>query len=129
MTTRKQKIREQFRRTVFERDEYRCVTCGKQSAPDRAEDELDAHHITPRHLMPAGGYVAQNGVSLCKRSCHSIAERQLEYQDVLPPLTLGDPWYKYTPKALYEAIGSTYEEAFETSTWLALKALRGDDNG
>ena len=45
--------------TVFVRDGYACRTCGFASTPRRAEDELDAHHITDRNEMPNGGYVAE----------------------------------------------------------------------
>ena len=57
----KKSIRETFRNAVFERDGYRCVMCGKTSK----EVKLDAHHIEDRHGMPNGGYVPENGISLC----------------------------------------------------------------
>lgn len=117
MTTRKQQVRAEFRKAVFARDLYRCVTCGFQSIPERVEEELDAHHITPRELMPGGGYVVGNGVSLCRRTCHHIAELELKREPVLAP-PKSDYFRKYTAAGLYEAIGSSYAKAFEASTWL-----------
>jgi hypothetical protein len=55
--------------------------------------------------MPNGGYVPENGISLCKvdENCHLKAERC-------------EPGYD--PGALYERIGSSYEAAFEASEGL-----------
>lgn len=66
MSANKKLIREQFRKDVFERDGNKCRVCG-------STDQLDAHHITDRSLMPKGGYVKENGVTLCA-SCHKKAE-------------------------------------------------------
>ena len=51
----KQKVREDFRNSVFERDGHKCKICG-------SNDKLDAHHITDRNEMPNGGYVKENGI-------------------------------------------------------------------
>jgi rubredoxin len=131
--TRKREIRRQFRDAVFERDGYRCVVCGFESSPEQAEHELDAHHITPREDLPNGGYVAENGVSLCDPSktgkplahgCHYKAEQ------ILLRLSRGwtpgaglpkhpEDWqYECTPEALYKAIGSSHEKAMEASRYL-----------
>jgi hypothetical protein len=131
--TRKKEMRRKFREAVFERDGYRCVVCGFESSPERAEHELDAHHISPRENMPHGGYVKENGVSLCDPSktgkplahgCHYRAEQIL--------LRISEGWergvglpehpedyeYAYLPEALYEAIGSSYEAAVRASEFL-----------
>ena len=63
---RKKQIREEFRNAVFERDGNRCRKCGSAG-------KLDAHHITDRKEMPNGGYVLENGISLCE-PCHEKAE-------------------------------------------------------
>ena len=65
-----------FRKAVFTRDRFRCKKCGYQSTPDKAEEELDSHHIISRDDMPHGGYVKENGISLCKvgENCHLKAE-------------------------------------------------------
>jgi hypothetical protein len=44
-----------------------------RASPGTKLVELDAHHITDRNKMPEGGYVADNGISLCA-SCHCLAE-------------------------------------------------------
>jgi hypothetical protein len=101
MSQRKKLIRQQFRNAVFGRDAFACVGCGFQSSPDRAEDELDAHHITDRHDMPNGGYVAENGVSLCAE-CHVKAEAFHRGEETPPG---------FAPRELYERIGSDEETA------------------
>jgi 5-methylcytosine-specific restriction endonuclease McrA len=53
----KKQIREKFHKGVFERDHYKCVICKKKA--------VDAHHIIDRSLFPDGGYILDNGVSLC----------------------------------------------------------------
>lgn len=61
MSLTKKKIRAAFRDTVFARDAFRCRVCkwGEELSV------LDAHHITDRNLMPGGGYVKENGITLC----------------------------------------------------------------
>lgn len=125
-------MRRKFREAVFKRDGYRCVVCGFESSPERVDHELDAHHITPREEMPNGGYVKENGVSLCDPSktgkplahgCHYMAEQHLltlsvqgDFQRVI--YKPHESMYPYTPQALYEAIGSSYEKAVEASEYL-----------
>ena len=122
--TRKQKIRAAFRDAVFKRDGYRCVVCGFQSSPERVEQDLDAHHITPRELMPGGGYVVENGVSLCGRNrkssakgCHGAAELALQFPACG---TKGSKnfLYRFSPPQLYEKIGSSRERAEAASVYL-----------
>jgi hypothetical protein len=60
--------RNEFRRSVFERDGYRCVNCGKEAA--------DVHHIIERRLWSDGGYYLDNGASLCG-DCHILAEQTI----------------------------------------------------
>ena len=106
----KKEIRAAFRRAVFERDGYRCVTCKSPGRDRQGGDEhtryhstgvlLDAHHITSRKLMPNGGYVPENGISVCD-TCHAKAEA-----DCLPG---------FTPDDLYAKIGSSYQDALEAS--------------
>jgi predicted restriction endonuclease len=99
MSTKKQMIRARFRQTVFQRDGYRCKICGFVSNPTNAEEELDAHHITDRHEFKNGGYVKQNGITLCKGgrdSCHFKAEME-----------------EISPEELYRRIGSSKELAMQ----------------
>lgn len=79
--------------------------CGFKSSPAKAEEELDAHHITDRTLMPNGGYVKENGISLCAE-CHEKAE---EYHKT------GVAFPGYSPAELYNKIGSSHDEAVKAS--------------
>nr|WP_309696169.1 HNH endonuclease [Armatimonas sp.] len=92
---RKQAIRAAFREVVFTRDGYRCRVCGS------ADSELDAHHISDRTTMPGGGYVKENGISLCK-ACHRLAEQLWETGAAAPG---------FSPEQLYSLIGSSLEQA------------------
>lgn len=58
MSSNKKAVRQAFREAVFERDGHRCVFC-------HITENLDAHHIINRNLMPNGGYTLDNGVTLC----------------------------------------------------------------
>jgi 5-methylcytosine-specific restriction endonuclease McrA len=95
MSQRKKQVRDSFRQVVFERDHYRCAMCGARGG------KLDAHHITDRSLMPAGGYVAANGITLCE-PCHARAE---QYH------ATGVAYPGHAPDDLYRQIGSSFEEA------------------
>lgn len=103
MSQKKKEVRRRFRETVFSRDGHRCRACGADS------DWLDAHHITPRKEMPSGGYVPENGISLCP-TCHVVAEYHLTG---LVPEHVPDP--AYSPEKLYKLIGSSYEQALKAS--------------
>lgn len=95
----KKLIRQRFRESVFERDGNKCVFCEK--------DAVDAHHITDRNKMPNGGYVKENGISLCHEH-HRIAEKYHE--------TGGKDWIEgFHPDDLYRKIGSSKEIALQSS--------------
>lgn len=49
--------RDEFRNSVFERDDFKCVIC--------SEDGQDVHHILERRLFEDGGYYINNGATLC----------------------------------------------------------------
>ena len=106
MSAKKQQVRQTFRNETFKRDGYRCICCGKQSSPELAEQELDAHHITNRTEFKNGGYVRTNGATLCKgedgTSCHEKAEMWLN--------GTAQP-EGYSPDDLYAKIGSSREAA------------------
>ncbi len=107
---KKHLVRKKFRDAVFTRDQYRCACCGFESSPDVDESQqLDAHHITPREEMPNGGYVAENGISLCW-TCHVFAE---DYY------ANGKTVKGYRPEDLYTLVGSSYEKALRSSERLA----------
>jgi 5-methylcytosine-specific restriction endonuclease McrA len=94
MSRTKKQIRADFRTAVFARDHHRCVMCGAPA--------VDAHHITDRTEMPGGGYVKENGISLCA-DCHLLAE---------PHHSTGTSAAGYSPEELYRKIGSDYDTAF-----------------
>jgi hypothetical protein len=90
-------VRATFRRVVFERDHGKCKMCG-------ATEDLAAHHITDRTEMPNGGYVRDNGITLCP-PCHEKAE---EYHS-----SNGTKYEKgWSPDDLYMKIGTDYESAY-----------------
>lgn len=60
--------RQQFRESVFKRDNNKCVICFK--------DGQDAHHIIERRLFDNGGYYLDNGATLCG-DCHILAEKTI----------------------------------------------------
>ena len=103
MSTEKKKIRDNFRSAVFTRDGHKCRVCGWSI--QNADVQLDAHHITDRNLMPAGGYVAENGISLCP-SCHEKAE-------VFH--STGTAIAGFAPEDLYKMIESSHEKAVVTA--------------
>jgi len=73
----KKETRQNFRNVCFVRDHYSCVMCGYKSNKENCENELDVHHIISRKIMPNGGYVLENGISLCNKS-HIKAEDNLD---------------------------------------------------
>jgi len=110
----KKQIRSQFRTQVFTRDGYRCVCCGKHGKCRQTNEfigidvprvNLDAHHITDRNLMPNGGYVKENGISVCD-DCHELCEVFHQTGEAHPG---------YAPADLYKMVGSSYEAAVKAS--------------
>ncbi len=57
--------RDNFRESVFKRDNHTCVICGAEGQ--------DSHHILERRLFSDGGYYLDNGATLCGK-CHIKAE-------------------------------------------------------
>lgn len=104
----KKEIRKKFKDDVFKRDKYTCRLCDAKFGALEAEKELDSHHITDRNEMPNGGYVKENGISLCKDECHMKAEKF--------HITGGEEWEEGAhPEDLYKLIGSSYELAVKAS--------------
>lgn len=108
MGTDKKLIRKNFRDACYKRDNYRCAMCDFKSSKEKAEEELDAHHITDRNLLLNGGYVKENGISLCA-PCHIKAE-------VFHSTGQSDPGY--SPDDLYKKINSNLDKATEASSKL-----------
>lgn len=93
---RKQLIRQVFRNEVFKRDGHKCKFCS-------STENLDAHHITDRSLFANGGYVKENGITVCG-PCH--LECELFHQ------TNGEKWnIGKHPDDLYRMIGSSIDKA------------------
>jgi hypothetical protein len=104
----KKLIRQEFRNSVFKRDKMSCLLCHKKHTN---EETLDAHHITDRSLMPNGGYVKENGISVCKENCHMMVEAY--------HISGGITWISgLHPDDLYKMIGSSKELAIEKSNEL-----------
>lgn len=110
---KKKDIRTKFRSDVFERDKYICQGgCGLEAGPVSAGELLDAHHITDRTEMPNGGYVKENGITLCKQECHMKAEKF--------HMTEGKEWEPgFHPDELYAKIKSSKEKAISASEKLS----------
>lgn len=102
MSATKKAIRAAFRDAVFKRDKNACKKCGVKASETL---QLDAHHVTDRTLMPNGGYVLQNGTSLCPE-CHERAEMYHSTGEAEP---------EYMPDELYGLIFSSYEAAVKAS--------------
>ena len=104
MGKKKKETRDKFRKDVFERDKFTCQVCDVL----RPEEELDAHHITDRSEMPNGGYVKENGITVCKYECHMRVEKF--------HISNGEDWEEgLHPDDLYIKIGSSIEEAISAS--------------
>lgn len=101
----KKKIREEFREAVFKRDGYKCRFCSRT-------ENLDAHHITDRHEMPNGGYVKENGITLCQEEHHPLAEVYHSTGTAAPG---------FSPDDLYKKIYSSHAKAVEASENLSRK--------
>lgn len=101
----KKNIRHEFRTQVFKRDKNTCKVCNKKYD---STEHLDAHHITDRSEMPNGGYVKENGITVCKIDCHFKVEMFHIYE--------GEQWEpNLHPDDLYKLIGSSKELAIKKS--------------
>ncbi len=100
MSAKKKQARQQFRDAVLKRDRNCCVIC-------KSTDSIDVHHITDRTLMPGGGYVKENGISLCQDHL-KLAE---EFHQ-----TGGESCAEgLMPEALYIKVGSNHDKALKAS--------------
>ena len=90
--------RNEFRKSVFKRDGYKCIVCTQKATYDNKGevDNLQVHHIIERRLFVTisqlGGYFLNNGISLCDKGldgsegCHYKAEQTLISCDELRKL-------------------------------------------
>ena len=75
---------------------------------------MDVHHITDRKEMPNGGYVKENGITVC-RPCHLDCEQF--------HITGGTRWVKGRhPSDLYDLIDSSKALARNFSVALGMLA-------
>ncbi len=103
----KKNIRENFRNEVFKRDKNTCLLCKVKSE----KEYLDAHHITDRSEMINGGYVKENGITVCKDICHMKCEKY--------HISGGNEWEEgLHPDDLYKLIKSSKDLAIEKSKLL-----------
>lgn len=100
MAKDKKEVRKRFREATFGRDGYQCQLCGAKSV------ELDAHHITNRKQMPNGGYVKENGITVCLL-CHERVEAAWQRYDE-GELSVAALLH---PDQLYRLVGSSYVQA------------------
>lgn len=113
MSLQKKAIRQAFVAPCFMRDKYRCAVCGwpgHSLSFDEARKLLDVHHILPRKSLPNGGYVEQNGITLCRESgknCHLEAEKFYMSEEHVNEA--------YSPDALFVIINSSRDQALEAS--------------
>lgn len=77
--------RQKFRQTCVDRDNSQCIVpwCNETVTSD-PDGKGDVHHIIERKLWENGGYVEQNGVSICSKH-HKDAEKKY-----IPPQAF---WY------------------------------------
>lgn len=100
--SKKKEIRNHFRESVFTRDSHKCKVCGCSDKP------LDAHHICDRNEIPNGGYIPENGISLCP-DCHLKAEKF--------HISKGTSFEEgYHPDQLYALISSSRTLAFKKAS-------------
>lgn len=70
---RASKIYALWREAVFARDDFTCQSCGKRGG------KLTAHHIKTFAAHPDLRLEVSNGITLCRRPCHSgIKGREIE---------------------------------------------------
>lgn len=105
----KKAIRQKFRDAVYKRDNFTCRVCGEK----RQEKDLDSHHITDRSEIVNGGYVASNGITVCKEECHM----KVEQFHISGGVTWVDGLH---PDDLYRMIGSSRQPPTTESRWLAM---------
>jgi hypothetical protein len=100
MSLKKKLIRQKFEEAVFKRDGFKCKFCS-------VKENLDAHHITDRNEILNGGYVKENGITLC--------EEHHEKAEIFHCSGGTESYPGMSPEDLYKKIGSSYEIAVEAS--------------
>lgn len=129
MSKNKREVRDSFRNDVFKRDNYTCKVCGYGPFEYNPVDIFDAHHITDRSKMPNGGYVKENGITVCKDAKPNFAaliDPEL-YHEIFTMLSChmrceqfhisdGENWEEgLHPDDLYKKVDSSLELAIRES--------------
>jgi hypothetical protein len=65
---------QQWRKAVFERDGFRCFSCGERGK------RMEAHHLYPWAECPRLRFALENGITLCD-SCHHLISPILKGPD------------------------------------------------
>lgn len=76
------------RRSVYQRDNYTCQSCGRSGGPN-GDAELHAHHVTP--ISQGGSHQLSNLVTLC-RDCHNAQHSHDITQDDSNAASPTDGW-------------------------------------
>ncbi len=98
--TQKELAKKRFGIDVMVRDQYTCRHCGKPGN----QRTMVAHPILNRSHFKNSGYVKENGITLCRRTCAKMAEVFFN--------TGGDDWWDgLHPDDLFKKIGSSQEIA------------------
>ena len=97
---KKKQIRLKFRNDCLERDNHKCKCCAETEG-------LAVHHIIDRNEIINGGYVKENGITLCE-DCHILAE---EYH-ISGNVKAVDNFH---PDDLFKLIGSNKDLAIKKS--------------
>ena len=58
-----------WRITVFQRDDWTCCACGRKGG------YMEAHHLKSWKNFPGLRLVVDNGITLCKKPCHILANK------------------------------------------------------
>ena len=74
---RKSKAYSDWRKSVFERDDFTCAICGHRGG------ELNAHHIKPFAKYPEDRFDVDNGITLCKE-CHKQVHKEASVEWIHP---------------------------------------------
>ncbi len=98
MSAKKKLARQKFRDDVLKRDRNKCVIC-------KTEDNIEAHHITDRELMPGGGYVKENGITLCHAHVELAEVHRVDGGEGADEAM--------APAKLYLKIGSNHDKALK----------------
>jgi hypothetical protein len=75
----------EWRKQVFQRDNYSCKACGKPSNGD-----IQAHHILPLETNPELIFDVLDGITLCRKCHRSIKSKELRFVELFREL-IGAP--------------------------------------